>query len=47
MPCKDCIEKDRQLREAWERILKMDDELQRISELIRQIEQPDAPKANL
>ena len=43
--CKECAETERQLREAWETILRMDEELRQISELIRQIEQPDAPEA--
>ena len=45
MPCAKCVELERQLKKAWEDILKMDDEIQRISELIRQIEQPNAPEA--
>jgi len=45
MPCPTCIELKRQLKEAWETILRLDTELRAISELVRQIEQPNAPKA--
>ena len=43
----ECVLLRRSLQEAWERILKLDDEIQRISALVRQIEGEDAPQANL
>lgn len=34
MPCAKCIELERQLKEAWERILKIDEELQLATRLL-------------
>ena len=34
MPCQKCVELERQLKAAWEQILRMDGELKKISNIV-------------
>jgi len=47
MPCPKCTELERQLKEAWETILRMDTELKRISEILAQIEATNQAKCDV
>ena len=42
--CAQCAELERQLKDAWAQILRMDTELKKLSELVAQIEAVQAPE---